>query len=223
VLTVTSKLIHDACLLLPLALLCSAINAAPAAGTSATQAQRVSLGERCNFEVLDSFSGTVEKIGREVARYETTQLPRLSSLSRLSLEWRCIDFDDEQVSFAAVFNKKKRKWEADPERLIDQTETVRMKKVLRHLIHQRYSVLQLNTKTWDGYITIDRSQVNGSDSNARASKRAQKSGPIQLNFCAIKPPKALCGGGVVGRKEDGPDGDLTEMAVQLVRGILFVE
>ncbi len=43
-----------------------------------------------------------------------------------------------------------------------------------------------------------------------------------MSFCLPRPPKAICGGGVVGMLIDGPKGDLTQHALKVIKSIEFL-
>jgi len=71
-----------------------------------------------------------------------------------------------------------------------------------------YNVTALNAK---GYAsTVD-------DMIGDERKREKRMG-----FCLFNPPKALCGGGVVGYLADGPNSDLTQRALEILRTIEFL-
>ncbi|MEO7056862.1 MAG: hypothetical protein ABI281_03695 [Caldimonas sp.] len=113
-------------------------------------------------------------------------------------------------------------WRADTAQILEPLGAGRQG-WMRHWFAANYRVVTVKSANAAGYATVDRTQSEFSTIPAESDKSAQRSGPILFNFCLIRAPKAICGGGQTGVKQDGSKGDLTPFALRLVRSMEFVD
>ncbi|MET3496976.1 hypothetical protein [Variovorax boronicumulans] len=146
-------------------------------------------------------------------------------LEELKINWVCISSDDSRVGFhgIAILNPYTKKWTLDWSRIFGSAGTKREDRWLYQWFSKKYKIIQLSSSNANGYAIFDSTQTEAGSIPDELDKEGQNSGPVLLSFCIVRPPKALCGNGHLGQKQDDPAGDLISYALKVIRGIEFVE
>lgn len=185
---------------------------------------QISVEPDCNIKFIDPHNGIIKNKPSSNASYLeippfapfTTEDPKINLI--------CISSDDSRVGFHGIstFNSRTKKWILDWSRIIGSTQTKREEQWQYRWYRANYKEMQLKSINSQGYAIVDRTQTGDGTIPTEFDKRAQGTGPIFLSFCLIRPPKALCGDGRVGQKEEGIKGDSTPHALKLIRSIEFI-
>lgn len=110
------------------------------------------------------------------------------------------DYMNDPEKADAIFNQKTQEWELYFSK--DDEEFARP-------VTRIYALQAVNSSGF----AINQDQINGEE------ERRDRS----LHFCLIRPPRALCGGGWVARLVDGPKGDMTQLMLEMLSKIEFIE
>ena len=181
----------------------------------------VDMGAGCKIRLLDPFGGSAGSELPGKGGYRAAP-PAKSSQEALGLSWDCVDSDDPRVGEFVSRDATTGTWRADTAQILVPLGAGRPR-WMRHWFAANYRVVTVKSVNAAGYAIVDRTQNEFSTVPAEGDKSAQRSGPILFNFCLVRAPKAICGGGQTGVKQDGPKGDLTPFALRLVRSIAFVD
>ncbi|MDO9404545.1 MAG: hypothetical protein Q7T87_10980 [Polaromonas sp.] len=118
----------------------------------------------------------------------------------LQMICRHSDYMNDPEKADAIFNQKTQEWELYFSK--DDEEFARP-------VTSIYALQAVNSSGF----AINQDQINGEE------ERWDRS----LHFCLIRPPRALCGGGWVARLVDGPKGDMTQLMLEMLSKIEFIE
>ena len=155
--------------------------------------------------------------------YQKAPAPAKTTLDALSLNWSCLAINDPAVGEFMKYDKVRDVWEADFARLLNTVEGGRERVWAHKWFAANYKVVQLRSANASGYAVIDRTQTDFSTIPTEKDKSSKRSGPVRFSFCVLRSPKAICGGGQVGLKQEGAKGDLTPFALDIVRSIEFAD
>lgn len=141
------------------------------------------------------------------------------------LKLSCISSEDSRVGFygIATVQPYTKRWVLDWSRIFGNAETSSAQRWLDRWYHAQYKLIQLATRNADGFAIVDRTQTDDGYIPSESARSAQGRGPILLSFCVVHPPTALCGEGLMGKKQDGPGGDRTARTLDALRSIEFVD
>ncbi|GAC1418098.1 MAG: hypothetical protein NVSMB6_20260 [Burkholderiaceae bacterium] len=200
-------------------------SAAQLSATDSPTSYRVNMGPGCDIRLVDPYHGKTESGLPSDGGYTKIPPPAPSSLEGLKLSWTCIFSDDSRVGFhgIAMPNPYTGQWTLDWSRIIGSAETKRGERWLYRWYSAKYKLIQLKAANSSGYAIIDRTQTDSETLPTEFDKGAQGAGPILLSFCLVRSPKALCGEGRVGQKQDSSKGDLTPYALKIIRSIEFMD
>jgi len=137
-------------------------------------------------------------------------------LEKLLINFTCYAADDGIVGSGAVrFDSERNEWVRDIEKRItanygtwSTSEIMKMRRDFARAIQ----VYPLKTTDASGYAYTE----DDTTGDAQWHRRT-------LNFCLIKPPKALCGGNFNGYYVDNKETDLTPYFLQILRSIEFID
>ncbi|MGJ7528435.1 hypothetical protein [Variovorax sp. GB1P17] len=187
--------------------------------------RRINMGPGCDIRLVDFYRGEAESGLPSKGRYTKIPPPAPSSLKELKLSWICISSDDSRVGFHGMSapDPYTGQWILDWSRIIGRAETQREERWLYRWYGAKYKLIQLKATNSSGYAIIDSTQTDAGTLPGKSDMRAQGAGPVLLSFCLVRPPKALCGEGHVGQRQDGLKGDLTPYALKIIRSIEFAD
>jgi hypothetical protein len=187
--------------------------------------RQINMGAGCDIRLVDLYHGETESGLPSKGGYTKIPPPVPSSLKELKLSWICISSDDSRVGFhgMAAPDPYTGQWILDWSRIIGSAETQHEERWLYRWYGAKYKLIQLKATNSSGYAIIDSTQTDSGTLPAKSDRRAQGAGPVLLSFCLVRPPKALCGQGHVGQRQDGLKGDLTPYALKIIRSIEFVD
>ena len=128
----------------------------------------------------------------------------------------CYAEDDDIVGASAVrFDSERNEWVRDIEKRIAATHATWSTKDLMEMrrdFARAIQVYPLKTTNASGYAYSEDDTTGVAQWHRRT-----------LNFCLIKPPKALCGGNFNGYYVDNKETDLTPYFLQILRSIEFID
>ncbi len=203
------------------ALPCSVMARAPEPPLPVTRVE-TNLGKGCRITVTlpDSLDGGIGGDASYASGgLEVNPLPKswqFKSFRKLYFGLTCHDAEkfkdgDDTVSF----DPQSGTWKKDVTKRMEKAFGFEMSPQEYQRIYQKqdkairvYNVTAVNASGFAS--TVD-------DTTGDERKRQK-----DLGFCLFNPPKALCGGGVVGYLADGPKSDLTQRALEIIRTIEFL-
>ncbi|QDL56416.1 hypothetical protein [Rhodoferax aquaticus] len=143
-------------------------------------------------------------------------LPRRwrTMLNELEFNLTCYDKDDPDADGAptnysgARYEKSKKIWVKDLERWFNSWNPTPEERVIGDKATRVVNIQAANSR---GYVQLT-DDTTGEEGGRRRN----------MSFCLFHPPKALCGYGTVAYLADGPKGDLTPYALEMIRSIEFL-
>ncbi len=139
-----------------------------------------------------------------------------ANLNELYFSLSCKSSDDPETNDASVrLNPKTGVWEKDFRKWVREVLRPdlygeRPKEELK-VLDKAIRVLNLKAANATGYASIEEATTGDEFGRER-----------RMIFCLFHPPKAICGGGVVGVLRDGSKGDLTQHALKIIQSIEFL-
>ncbi len=130
-----------------------------------------------------------------------------ANLNELYFSFSCQSSDDPIVnSRLAQQNPKTGVWEKDLEKWFGKLTSED-----RRILDKATRVFNLKAPNSSGYAFTEEATTGDEFGRER-----------RMIFCLFHPPKAICGGGVVGVLRDGSKGDLTQHALKIIQSIEFL-
>lgn len=195
------------------------------ASTTASMAGSEGPGSGCNIHLTDANAGTTEK---EASANESRPgvPPSTQTLATgLPKTWNCISSDDARVGPYGIASLQPYtgKWVLNWSRVIESTGSRRQQQWLYRWYSKKYKLVQLKARNASGYAIVDSTQADAGGPPAEFDKKAQGAGPVLLSFCLAHPPRAPCGDKLLGQKQEGSVARSTFHALELLRGIEFLD
>ncbi len=179
----------------------------------------LNLGKGCRVAIT-LLNGEVNRVGgdpeMQMGGFNIEPLPKnwKSRLDSLGFNLYCKSSEDPDVlNTLGYLDAKNERWIKNErfmqKRLIESTSEY-AKGYFREIIKvtKIYDVKTPNAHGW----AETTEAITGDERGRRRT----------MSFCLPRPPKAICGGGVVGMLIDGPKGDLTQHALKIIKSIEFL-
>ena len=141
--------------------------------------------------------------------------PWRSSLPSIGFNLDCYDKEDPDSESAptdytgAKYDKQKKIWTKDLNAWFDSWQPTNEERKIADKATRVMNIQAINSK---GFAQLTDDTIGDEIGRRR-----------NMNFCLFHPPKALCGQGTVAMLADGPKGDLTKYALEILRSIEFLE
>ena len=186
----------------------------------AMQRVQVNLGVGCRFAVtlpVSADGGVGQDFQKGTGAIAVKPLPKKwrakkQSLDFIGLSIRCVDGQSQFESTGlANFNSQKQIWEKNISKRFElDGEKLSLDEYQVYDQATRiYNITEVNIK---GYAATEDDVIGDEEKRQR-----------YLSFCLFHSNKALCGSGTVAYLSDGPKGDLTKYALEMIRSIEFLD
>ncbi len=168
--------------------------------------------QQCRMRLIDIYNGEILKPRIEndfkYGGYSATvKLSQSKNSYRFGFSLSCQSSDDPIVnSRLAQQNPKTGVWEKDLEKWFGKLTPEE-----RRVLDKATRVFNLKAPNSSGYAFTEEATTGDEFGRER-----------RMIFCLFHPPKAICGGGVVGVLRDGSKGDLTQHALKIIQSIEFL-
>ena len=198
------------------ALFCSACVADSKLPASKVQRENTTFGPGCHIALTLPVSqrGGIGNGGKPVGGsggVDVKPLPKSwkSGLDSLYLSLYCNDndFDARSKGTISKYDSSSQEWIKDLHRAYPQFDDEDLKE-----IDAASSVLNIQAQNSSGYVSFQ-NDTTGDESGRRKV----------IDFCLFHDNRALCGGGTVAQLKDGPRGDLTKQALEIIKSIEFLD
>lgn len=198
-------------------------------GKFPTQRLQANLGEGCRFAVTlfgkkgakspidSSETGVGGDLNIHSGGMVATPYPGSwkSKMTALGFGLDCLDKENPDLENAptnyngAKYDKSKKLWEKDLDAWFNSWEPTKEE---RKIADKATRVINIKAVNARGYAQLTDDTIGDEIGRRR-----------EMNFCLFHPPKALCGTGTVAQLADGPKGDLTKYALEILKSIEFLE
>jgi hypothetical protein len=141
--------------------------------------------------------------------------PWRSSMTALGFGIHCDDKDDPDAPnvstdyTGATYDKSRKIWMKDLDKWFLPPAVQGDERIVRD---KATRVVNIQAKNSKGFAQLT------DDTTGEEDFRLKK-----MNFCLFHPPKAICGYGTVAMLRDGPKGDLTKYALEILKSIEFLD
>ncbi|MEZ2297665.1 hypothetical protein [Variovorax sp. RCC_210] len=195
------------------------------ASTTSTSASSIGLSSDCNVRFAD-VHGNIDKkeTSKNEGRFGLSRATQ-SPLPELIRTWHCVSSDDARVGShgIATLQPYTGNWVLDWSRVIDSAGTRREQRWLYRWYSAKYQLVQLRSRNASGYAIVDGTQADSGGPPSEFDSHAKSNGPVVLSFCLLRPPRALCGEGLLGQKQDSSVNVFKSEALDLLRSIEFLD
>lgn len=197
-----------------------AVAGGTAVSNSATRME-ANLGKGCHIVITLPSSGQ-GGIGGDPSYgsggFEVNPLPmswKFKSFPRLYFGLTCYDAEEALSQFDnASFDPQTETWKKDVDK--------RIKTLGFEVSPQEYKSLYAAFDKAIRVFNVTAVNSKGVASTEEDTTGDEKNRRRQMGFCLFHPPKALCGGGVVGYIPDGPRSDLSVKVLEILRSVEFL-
>ncbi|MFL9927374.1 hypothetical protein PQR62_24080 [Herbaspirillum lusitanum] len=175
--------------------------------------RRANLGSRCHVEAAIPFRGTMGgsySVRRQSngGGFSISEFPKKISNGSLSVNMMCFNITDLHFprDTSVRFDENTQTWKKD----FSERDYVNSAENRRRL-NAASRVYTIHAKNSTGYVYTE------NDLTGEESRRDRN-----MSFCLLRPPKALCGNGIVMRLSD-PKSDTLPYVFQILKSMEFIE
>lgn len=181
------------------------------------------LGKGCHIAITlpDNAVGKIGNLGRPelgLGGVSVEPIPKswkFKSFPRLYFDLTCYDADEAlSRTHDASFDPQTETWTKDVDK--------RIRTLGFEVLPQEYKSLYADFDKAIRVYNLTAVNSKGVASTEEDTTGDERNRRRQMGFCLFHPPKALCGGGVVGYIPDGPRSDLSVKVLEILRTVEFL-
>ncbi|MBO9650689.1 MAG: hypothetical protein J7605_19465 [Variovorax sp.] len=139
------------------------------------------------------------------------------------INYYCVLSNAGSITDFVEWNPDAGEWAPKLNRILESKNSTSDSQWAHRWYRRNYHVIQLKSANASGYAILDKTSTGFGTIPGEEDKESQRSGPINLTFCLLHPPKAMCGDGLMGYRQNGPQGDVTDRALKILRSIEFID